>query len=829
MGLISNVRNSISSRVSAYGIAGSIPSVPEAALETLSPDGIFQDGDAQERLCDVVQSEGDEAIRHLHVNYTHRMKLAILEYARNHGMDAAKRRFHTPETAPETGRVVLSIVRILLVWIVVTAIMALKWKVTPVNAALTGVAGAGAMAMIECWYYVGQDLMTKVWSWWQQSTKPAVWRDVDKLGQQYLHGHLSATELNQSISMARSIEARCAWDFTTRVPIGTATGLLRAEGVCAGIQTGTPLDLSLTDLCTSVLIVGGTGSGKTQLINAMIVRLMSSDPTSSIVIIDPKRSSMLDVYNAYLAMPEEIQTSYKFRVIGPELWECGYNPIDPAIMTPEQAAAILGDAIKAEGGSGGDDYWNTMVAEIAYATMHLHDLAGLPRDYAALYATMTAGGEEILGIVQAAEARNAGNDHALETIKRASEIIRVNLIEIPDKTKGNIISSISSWLGRFTMPSMRNFRTSTVSLNDLLHEKCLYVIDIPEALGKPGKLLRYFLFRQVYDVALSRLSNRELNQERHIILFADEVQESTNQWSFRKSALSREGKLCVVAATQSRSQLLSVWGHKEATDTVTANFRSRVILGTDDLETREWAKKLISEGEMPEHSYGTSTSRNVGFSAGGGAAGGNMMSGNVTGLMTGGLGSMNMGKSWGKNYTVNLKRSPLRDELFDSLGARQAICILNQGNCRRKSLAELEGLFLKKDAELARKLRDYHTSLTEENRYGTDTDTTLEQAAPRGGIGSTDQNNSRVGEASPVDRQDDGPDGETAVDVARLGVEACTGEGGEDHRDAESGAAGFSEDGEDGEDVDLSSLLDDNDDPTGGKGAAGTTTEGGDE
>jgi len=654
-----------------------------------------------------------------------------------------------------------------------------------------------------------------------QSTKPAIWRDVDKLGAQYLHGHLSATELNQSIATARSIEARCAWDLTTRVPIGTATGLLRAEGVCAGMQTGTPLDLSLTDLCTSVLVVGGTGSGKTQLINAMIVQAAHSGDDASIVAIDPKGSSKLDIYNIYNSLPAEIQASYKFRVIGPEAWECRYNPIDPAVMTPEAAAAILTDAIKAEGGSNGDDYWNTMVAEIAYATMHIHDLAGLPRDFAALYATMTAPGEELLGIISAAEKRHEGNDHALETIKRAAEIIRVNLIEIPDKTKGNIISSISSWLGRFTMPQMWNFRTSSISLSDLLDEKCLYIIDIPESLGKPGKLLRYYLFRQIYDVALSRIPDKTKNQDRHIILFADEVQESTNQWSFRKSALSREGKLCIVAATQSRSQLLSVWGHKEATDTVTANFRSRVILGTDDLETREWAKKLISEGEMPEHSYGTSTSRNMGASMGGGAAAGNMMSGNVMGLMTGGLGSMNMGRSWGKNYTVNLKRSPLRDELFDSLGARQAICILNQGNCRRKSLAELEGLFLKKDAELARKLRDYHTSLIQEENHGTDTgNTTLEQAAPGGGTGGTNENNSCAGEAGPEHRSDCGPAGEAAGDVARPGVEAGPGEGGEDHRDVESGAAGFSE-GEDFSSFDLG------DDPTTGKGAAGTTTEGG--
>jgi len=419
-------------------------------------------------------------------------------------------------------------------------------------------------------------------------------------------------------------------------------------------------------------------------------------------VMDPKRSAALDVYALLRSMPPEIRNSYTMHVIGPETWQSGWNPIDPLVSTPEQASATLFDLIRSEGGGQGDgEYWSAMVVELVFAASTILDIAGIARDLGTVYRYLTNTEEmDRINNVAVLRAPGTGQD---ELLARVLDQIRVNLVSAPEKTKGNIMSSISSWIGRFSLPGYANWSDSA-SMDEIYSKKSIWVIDIPDVLGKPGRLLRYFFFRQVYDLALSRLAKR--GNDRHIVLICDELQESTNAESFKKSALSREAKLCVIAATQSISQLLKVWGGKESTDTILANFRTKVLLSTDDPETRNRMKLIVSEGEVPEHSYGTSTTKTVGFQAGGGGAGG-LMSGNVMGAM-GGLGSTNISRSWTTSKNVQLKRAPLRDELFDALGPQMAVSVVNWSGARRKSIIELDQLFISKDRDMLGTLeRDY--------------------------------------------------------------------------------------------------------------------------
>jgi len=447
-----------------------------------------------------------------------------------------------------------------------------------------GLIAGGLQSVFEGWRYSKTDLLSRAFSWWMGQTRPAIWRDTDKLGEMYLHGHIDVAELNAAIAFARGIKARCSWDRSPRIPVGTTTGLLRAQGVAMSAPLGVPLSVTLNDLATSMIILGGTGSGKTMHLNAQIVSFLNGTGDESLICIDPKRSSMMDIYSIFSSIPEERRSKYKFRVVGPDQWQMAYNPVDRRVMSPEEASAILLDAIKGEGGGQGDgEYWASMTVDLVYSAMHLLDLAGVERDLGTINDILMNRDavEATLALAQDA----AGQDtQKLELLAKVRESIRVNLLEVPEKTRGNVISSISAWIGRFSMPSMSNFNRSNISLDDLVSEQCLFIIDIPETLGKPGKLLRYFLFRQLYDVALKRIGTAH---QRYMVLIADEVQESTNAFSFRKSALSREGRLCLIAASQSRSQLVTTCGGKESADTILANFRSRILLSTDDMETRD--------------------------------------------------------------------------------------------------------------------------------------------------------------------------------------------------------------------------------------------------
>lgn len=695
MGFFGNIINGIRTRVDNYAMAGTWPQVMPPSLDDVMP----QKG--QGRLAELVRDEGEEALAYLSYDWVHRKKVEMVEYAREYGMRAMRKRYNTRALNPPARAVALSIARILAVGLITAGILISRYSYQWLTTALLVM---GLQSVIEGWIYLGNDILSRVFSFFRASTKPQIWRDATALGKMYLEGHVDSAELAFTLSLARGIKGRCMWDSHDAMTLGTSTGQLRGTGVIAAPNLGVPLRMTFSDLATGTIITGGTGSGKTQAINSMVAQLMTTDPNGpSLIIMDPKRSAMLDVYALLKSMPQEIRDTYSLHVIGPETWQSGWNPIDPLVSTPEQASATLFDLIRSEGGGQGDgEYWSAMVVELVFAASTVLDIAGLHRDLGSVYRYLTDAEEmDRINNVALLRAPGTGQD---ELLARVLDQVRVNLVEAPEKTRGNIISSVSSWIGRFALPGYANW-SHTASMDEIYKEKSIWVVDIPDVLGKPGRLLRYFFFRQVYDLALSRLAKR--GNDRHIILICDEVQESTNAESFKKSALSREAKLCVVAATQSISQLLKVWGGKESTDTILANFRTKVLLSTDDPETRNRMKLIVSEGELPEHSYGTSISKTMGMGTGGGggALGGAMM-GNVTGLM--GMVSVNMSKSWTTSKNVQLKRAPLRDELFDALGPQMAVSVVNWSGARRKSIIELDQLFINKDADMLNVLeRDY--------------------------------------------------------------------------------------------------------------------------
>lgn len=702
MGFFGNIVNGIRTRIDNYAMAGTWPQVLPPSLDDVMP----QKG--QGRLAEIVRDEGEEALGYLVYDWIHRRKIEMIRYARRYGLRAMRRRYNARALNPPSRAIMLSIARILGVGIITAGILISRYSYQWLAMALLTM---GLQSCIEGWVYLGNDIMAKIFAFFRASTKPAIWRDPVALGKLYLEGQVDASELAFTLAFARGIKGRCLYEDTgDAFTLGDSTGQLRAAGVVAAPSLGVPLSMTLSDMATGTLFVGSTGSGKTQAINAMVSQLLSADPNApSIVIMDPKRSAMLDIYNVLLSQEPEVRDSYSLHVVGPELWQSGWNPIDPLVSTPEQASATLFDLIRSEGGGQGDgEYWSAMVVELVFAASTVLDVAGLHRDLGSVYRYLTDSEEmDKINDVALLRAPGTGQD---ELLARVLDQIRVNLVDAPEKTKGNIVSSVSSWIGRFALPGYANW-SQTASMDEIYKEKSIWVVDIPDVLGKPGRLLRYFFFRQVYDLALSRLAKR--GNDRHIILICDEVQESTNAESFKKSALSREAKLCVVAATQSISQLLKIWGGKESTDTILANFRTKVLLSTDDPETRNRMKLIVAEGEQPEHSYGTSVSKTTGMGTGGagGALGGAAM-GNVTGLA--GLVQVNYSKSWTTSRNVQLKRGPMRDELFDSLGPQSAVAVINWSGARRKSILEIEGIFLRKDRDMLQALQDDYTHMRQQ-------------------------------------------------------------------------------------------------------------------
>ncbi len=678
-----------------YAIQGALPNIPPAKVEDF---GITSQED-KSRLVNMVNEEGDEDLRYLLVNYQFKQKLLRIGYAKDFGMEALWAKF--PSFGKEIS--IRNIAKAFLRVGIVTAIVAVIVLFQKGNFLSAGLAAGGLQALYEFWRFHRDEYLSKAFSWYMGWTKPQIWKDPRKLGERYIKGSADSTEMNHAISMARAIKRKACYDKTPTIDIGVASGHLRNQGIVSAPGMGTTITMSRQDMTTSMFIFGGTGSGKTTsiLLPALARTLMSGD--DSVVAFDVKRDFSYDAF----AVMQGTDSNYHFRVIGPDAWQCTYNIFDRSINTPEQVASLLSDAISTEGGSGGDAYWNNSLVNLVKAGCHLLDAAEIPRNPRTVLMTIT---DEDVAKAMIEKVKLAGNvtPDLMQAIEHG---FNKGLFKLSDNTKASVIGTVMSWMSDFAFPSMDNFAgDSNVSIMDIVNKKSFFLIDVPESLGLAGRLVRYFIFRQVYDAALKRLFDPSLNQ-RYIHMYVDECQEVTNERSFAKSALSRSAKLCVVAATQSRAQLLKTWKGKDNCDAVLANFRTKVFLSTDDEETRSYMKKLIAEGDAFEYSYSVSKTRGTSLNLG------TMFAADAAGIVGGRAWEAilpGMSNSTSKSTTVSMKRGELRNEFFDSLGDTQCVAIINWGNCRRKSVLDVEPLYIPKSDALRQDLIDYHTSLMQE-------------------------------------------------------------------------------------------------------------------
>lgn len=95
-------------------------------------------------------------------------------------------------------------------------------------------------------------------------------------------------------------------DKTPLVTLGTTTGILAARGDLFAPSEGMKFQLSLTDLQNHVIVLGGTGSGKTSGILRPLAKQIGNWQNTGIVVMDGKGS-----------LPHELETLNGMRVIDP--------------------------------------------------------------------------------------------------------------------------------------------------------------------------------------------------------------------------------------------------------------------------------------------------------------------------------------------------------------------------------------------------------------------------------------------------------------------------------------------------------------------------------
>jgi hypothetical protein len=196
-------------------------------------------------------------------------------------------------------------------------------------------------------------------------------------------------------------------------------------------------------------------------------------------------------------------------------------------------------------------------------------------------------------------------------------------IAIPDRTRGNIVISITAALDRFNHGRLHNFfcRKTTV-VPEMSFGGAVLVDAKPTLTWNEDGAVAQQLFKFIWQRAvLARNSLAPEQRERPLFLWSDESQETVAPYDGEFLGLARESKCCTVYLTQSLPTYFAKIGGDNPRDAALAlagKFKTHVFCANSCPETNEFASRMIGKvlTRRANFSAGNSQSFNEGMSAG---------------------------------------------------------------------------------------------------------------------------------------------------------------------------------------------------------------------
>lgn len=203
--------------------------------------------------------------------------------------------------------------------------------------------------------------------------------------------------------------------------------------------------------------------------------------------------------------------------------------------------------------------------------------------------------------------------------KSLSQYWGTQYLAIPDKTRGNIIISLSTRLDRFKHGRMqRIFCDRTDIVPEMCFHGAVIIMNMPTLTWNHDGIIGQQLFKFIWERAVeSRNGLEQQHRERPVFLWADEAQYFVNVKDESFLSTCRGSKACVVFLTQSLPTYYSQLGkdRSDAGDGIVGKFNTQIFHQNGDFRTNEFASKLVGRGiqhrQTAGHSAGSTTSQGV--------------------------------------------------------------------------------------------------------------------------------------------------------------------------------------------------------------------------
>jgi hypothetical protein len=331
-----------------------------------------------------------------------------------------------------------------------------------------------------------------------------------------------------------------ARDRSPLIELGMTTGVFAGRGDFFGPSAGLPFCVSLKDLQMHMLVLGGTGSGKTSGALRPLARQLSDHNNVGLVIMDGKG-----------ALPGELRDLPRMQVIDP-----GQRGVAVSLVSGVEPAVIVDTMreILAPAGAGGQDpFWINSAAGALRRGAVIAQAAG--GDWwsllnAAHIVSNKADREQIINALMP----KADQDPLL---KEAFMYFRQEWDVMDPKTSSNILATLRSWLSTITATPelLRWARTpagkDTIDLMAPLKGGRIGFLMPEHRYGVAGAVVSALLKARLYSGLKDRAERRwEGGEETPVVFIIDEAQEVATSQDAQMLPIGRSLGLATVAATQ---------------------------------------------------------------------------------------------------------------------------------------------------------------------------------------------------------------------------------------------------------------------------------------
>ena len=195
----------------------------------------------------------------------------------------------------------------------------------------------------------------------------------------------------------------------------------------------------------------------------------------------------------------------------------------------------------------------------------------------------------------------------LEAIRDYWETV---LAQKDERTAGNIIATLSAQLHRFRTGILRQlFCTTTNVLPELTHEGAVLVIDLPVKEGSAAFRMAQHIFKYLWQRSVERRPPDRTS--RPVFLWADECQFFVSPYDNHFQSTARSARACTVFLTQSLPAYYEQIGAQKpehATDSLLANFQTKIFHASSCPKTNQWAADLIGKSIQRRRNWGRGSS-----------------------------------------------------------------------------------------------------------------------------------------------------------------------------------------------------------------------------